>query len=220
MRGRIKDEEINMAVLNCEVSHDLYRKLTFLYRHNFLNAEYPDLNQYSAANLTPLGVACTEINECDPQILAKCICAGVFDRFSEEELIGALAVFLGEEKSRELRYSDMASMLRPIFEMETLVNEQRRAGRMEECPPLSDYWVNPVRAWLKDGSIGAVYNEEGLAEELSEGEFVKAILKVANICEEVYAVATLLQLETLAKKLENFKARLIWGIVTPQSLYV
>jgi superfamily II RNA helicase len=216
----IADEEYALASMTCEIASELNHKLGFLYRHNFLAAVYPDFNQYTPADLTPLGRACTEINECDPHILAKCICSGAFDGLTDEELMAGLAVFLGEEKSREVKYSDLGHKLNPIYTIEREVNEQRRAARLEDCPALSDYWVNPVLAWVTEGKIGTVYNEEGQVEELSEGEFVKAVLKVANICEETLAVANLLQQDELAKKLEHYKERLIWGLVTPQSLYV
>ena len=75
-------------------------------------------------------------------------------------------------------------------------------------------------AWITEGKMGAVYNENDEAEALGEGEFVKAILKVNNIAEEVLNVANLLQLDVLAKKLENAKTRLVWGMVTPHSLYL
>ena len=216
----VKDEEINLAVFHCESTNELYKRLAFLYKHDFLNEEYPDFRQYTSKNLTPLGLACTEINECDPQVIAKCITTGLFDALEPDEIMASMALFLQPEKDRELRYADMGRKLDPFFEVERYVNEQRRASRQEEAPQLSDFWVNSVMAWLKTGSIGQVYDEEDQPIVLSEGEFVKTILKVANICQEVLKVATLLNRDVLAKKLEHYRERLIWGLVTPQSLYI
>ena len=220
-RKKITDAQIEVACLTTQMNEELFYQFNFLYNYGFLKTQYADFNTYSKADLTALGVACTEINECDPHLLSKCIYTGLFDELTEDQLIAGLAVFLGAEKDREIKYSSLKRVLDPIYQMEITINEQRRqAGIADLEPPLSDYWVDPVMAWITEGKMGAVYNENDEAEALGEGEFVKAILKVNNIAEEVLNVANLLQLDVLAKKLENAKTRLVWGMVTPHSLYL
>jgi superfamily II RNA helicase len=219
-KKKITDERLNIVLFQTEISEELRVKCSFLHRHNFLSAERFNFSDYTSADITYLGVACTEINECDPHLLARCIYEGLFDPYSTDELIAAMGLFLGSEKNRELKYSDFAVKFRPIYQMEEIVNADRRRGGFDDLPPISDYWVNSVYAWITRGAIGELYDEEGNREDLGEGEFVKAILKVANICEEVLAVAKLIQKDDLAKKLERAKERLIWGIVTPTSLYI
>ena len=219
-RKQITDAQIHIACLNTQMDEELFYQFDFLYKHDFLKTQYADFHMYTKADLTPLGIACTEINECDPHLLSKCIYTGLFDRLTEDQLIAGLAVFLGAEKDREIKYSSLKRVLEPIYQMEITINEQRRRAGIVDLEPLSDYWVDPVMAWITEGKMGSVYNENDEAEELGEGEFVKAILKVNNIAEEVLNVANLLQLDALAKKLENAKTRLVWGIVTPHSLYL
>jgi len=219
-RKIIKQAEINLACLTTQMSEELFYQFDFLYQYGFLQTQYADFHKYTKADLTPLGIACTEINECDPHLLAKCIQTGLFDALTEDQLIAGLAVFLGAEKDREIKYSSLKRVLAPIYEMESTINDYRRKAGIADLEPLSDYWVDSVLAWITEGKMGAVYNENDEAEELGEGEFVKAILKVNNIAEEVLNVANLLQLNALAKKLENAKTRLVWGMVTPHSLYL
>jgi superfamily II RNA helicase len=56
--------------------------------------------------------------------------------------------------------------------------------------------------------------------ELFEGNFVRAVLRIANMVDEVIAVATLSEdLQTL-EKLNCIKPKLIRDILIPDSLYL
>ena len=222
LKQGISVEQQNVFHLENQINDELHFQFDFLAKNGFLAAEYTDFRLYTKTHLTPLGIACTEINECEPHLLARCIYDGLFNPLTEDELLAGLAVFLGAEKDREIKYASavMKRKLLPIYELEATINGINAKAGLPALAPISDYWVNPVMAWITEGKMGAVYNENDEAEDLGEGEFVKAILNVANIAEEVLGVANLLQLNALAKKLENAKTRLVWGIVTPHSLYL
>jgi superfamily II RNA helicase len=81
---------------------------------------------------------------------------------------------------------------------------------------LSLTWIDPIWRWLHGESAGAICQEYGLFE----GNFVRAVLRVANMVDEWTAVATLAEdLETL-EKLHDVKPRLIRDILVPDSLYL
>jgi superfamily II RNA helicase len=81
---------------------------------------------------------------------------------------------------------------------------------------LSLTWVDPIWRWIQGDSAAAICNEYGLFE----GNFVRAVLRVANMVDEWTSVATLAQdLETL-EKLQDVKQKLIREILVPDSLYL
>jgi superfamily II RNA helicase len=78
------------------------------------------------------------------------------------------------------------------------------------------YWIEILYRWMNGEDITVLCQDYGVYE----GNFTKAILKVANVAEEWMNVATLKQdLETL-ERLRDIRPKLVRGIVVPDSIYL
>ena len=79
---------------------------------------------------------------------------------------------------------------------------------------VNDYWVEVVLDWL--GGIDFVCERYGI----EHGNFVRAMLKLANILREWVGMATLSQDTEMIEKLKDIESKLIRGFVIPDSLYL
>ena len=66
-------------------------------------------------------------------------------------------------------------------------------------------------------SIFDIYNSY---EEVYEGTFIRNILRISNIVDNVKSIAEMLNKPELIKKLENIGPKLVRDQVTTESLYI
>jgi superfamily II RNA helicase len=176
--------------------------------------------------LTPKGILATEFNEGHSLLCTEFFSRTLHKDLSGEELVATLACFM-EEKEK-----DDAPTLNELSVSKSVKNALDSIGSIaEEFASLEDSaglysptgywglsltWVEPIWRWIQGESAAAICSEYGLFE----GNFVRAVLRVANMVDEWTAVATLAQdLETL-EKLQDVKQRLIREILVPDSLYL
>ena len=79
---------------------------------------------------------------------------------------------------------------------------------------ITDYWVDVVNDWLEGNDF--VCEKYGI----EHGNFVRAMLKLANIVREWVAIATLKQDIEMVQKLVGMEQKIIRGFVVPDSLYL
>jgi superfamily II RNA helicase len=176
--------------------------------------------------LTPKGVLATEFNEGHSLLCTEFFSRELHKPLSGDELVAVLACFMEEKQKDDGPSLDDLSVPKPVrdalCEIDGLAQEfQGLEDRARLFSPtgfwsLSLTWIDPIWRWLHGESAGAICQEYGLFE----GNFVRAVLRVANMVDEWTAVATLAEdLETL-EKLQDVKPRLIRDILVPDSLYL
>jgi superfamily II RNA helicase len=90
--------------------------------------------------------------------------------------------------------------------------------------------IEPLMEWVSGNEGGSTSASEGTDEVhigalcadygMFEGNFVKAVLKVSNIIDELASVSTLANNTRLLEKLEGARSRLVRSVVVPDSLYL
>jgi superfamily II RNA helicase len=176
--------------------------------------------------LTPKGVLATEFNEGHSLLCTEFFSRDLHKNLTGDELVATLACFM-EEKEK-----DDGPTLNDLSVSKSVKDALHSIGGIaEEFLGLEDStglhsptgywglsltWVDPIWRWIQGDSAAAICSEYGLFE----GNFVRAVLRVANMVDEWTSVATLAQdLETL-EKLQDVKQRLIREILVPDSLYL
>ncbi len=193
--------------------------LKFLYSCGYLNKE-ASIDDYLPEDVTVKGVMCAEINECNPLLLVELITNKYFDGLDAGETIALLALFLDVKSGdRDMAYDDR--FRKYIIDCSTLAEqmdvEESHLGITQSNWNLCDELCDVVMIWIKYGNMSNVYSVTGCA--LFEGELVRQLLKLNNICKEVCKVAHILNDDDLLKKLEKHQELLVRGIVMPDSLY-
>jgi len=77
-------------------------------------------------------------------------------------------------------------------------------------------WIEPLQRWMEGDSAAQICAEAGLYE----GNFIRSVLKVANMVEEWTSLATFTKSIELLTMLEGLKEKLVRDIVKPESLYL
>jgi superfamily II RNA helicase len=186
-----------------------------------------DMEFIDATNkLTLKGVLATEFNEGHSLICSEFFTRGEHKNLSGEELITVLACFMEEKDSENDPSIEELTTPKPVYEslcaIERIIHkfqeieQKKNISSPEKYWALSTTWIEPIWKWLDGESLTSICQYY----ELFEGNFVRAVLRIANMVDEVIAVATLSEdLQTL-EKLNCIKPKLIRDILIPDSLYL
>uniref|UniRef100_A0A6C0B4M0 Helicase n=1 Tax=viral metagenome TaxID=1070528 RepID=A0A6C0B4M0_9ZZZZ len=170
--------------------------------------------------LTELGVMASEINEGNPLVMSK-----MFGQFNlpRSELIALLSCFVEGEKTEDpitvscLRLPDTLknALLAAHIIAQDLYSHENPKSRPEYWT-IHNYWPEIVYRWMEGDEMGVLCAEY----EVYEGNFMKAILKTANIVDEWVTLATYTKTLEVLEVLREFRTDLVRGLVVPDSLYL
>jgi superfamily II RNA helicase len=182
------------------------------------------LNEYSS--LTEKGVLATEFNEGHSLLCAEFFMRGFHKDLSGKELLCGLACLMEEKETENTPGLDDLQVPKPVYmalcrigaivDDMFKVEEKYRAHSPENYWRLTTTWIEPIWKWLHGENLGAICSEYGLFE----GNFVRAVSRIANMVDEWVAIATLASDLELLEKLSSVKTDLIRDIIVPDSLYL
>jgi superfamily II RNA helicase len=210
----------------------------FLATHGYIDA--------ATGALTRKGQAASECNESHALLATALFYSGKLKGLLLEDIIGVCAVFVeGGKKEDEPPLTD-ASMMPAVMDVYHFLESARAEFQTSEAAhglrTDVDYWrlytgmIAPLRAWVSGAPSGAPASSAPSGPEESEpdihisalcadhgifeGNFVRSVLKVANVLDELCALATLESDTKLLETLEGARARLVRDVVVPDSLYL
>jgi len=177
--------------------------------------------------LTELGILASEINEGQPILMAKAFQEGVWKGMSQEEFVCFLAGFLNEGKTDDEPHPSSLPIGQKTMDALNFVDELAYKYQKDEEPyqlkfakqgmwDLHTSWIEPLLRWM-DGQDAATICS---TYELYEGNFLRSVLKVANMVDEWISLATFTKTIELLQLLEGIKEKLVRDIVRPESLYL
>ena len=175
--------------------------------------------------LTDLGVLATELNEGNPLLMSMGYTKGLLTSLSGEEIVAFLCAFLieGKEEGPQLKNLKIpSSVCDALYDLDSFVDVFMAAEKKHGVVSpygywsLNSYWIEPVWRWLSGEGVSTICDDYGLYD----GNFMRVILKVANLLEELTAMATHTKdVETLVK-LEGLQGKLVRDVAVPESLYL
>ena len=175
-------------------------------------------------SLTKRGVIATEFNEGHTILCTEFFSGGHHSKLTGAELVAVLASFIDDSDKDEMpsiAELNVPSAVRDaLYALGLIVSDCQKVerGRGVQGPDkywnLSTRWIEPVWRWLHGENASIICQEYGLFE----GNFVRSILRIANLVDESVAVATFTEdLETL-EKLQDLN--LVRDFLKPDSLYL
>jgi superfamily II RNA helicase len=176
-------------------------------------------------DLTLKGILATEINEGHQILMTELYTRQMLHSLSGEEIVTVLSCFQEEKETEdspsmgELNVSDeVRSVLHEIKEMaQELQSVEDRVGF-----PVQDYWktgtqmIEPMRRWIEGENASIICQEHGLFE----GNFIRCVMKMANMLDEWLAMATYCQHTEQVDKIMEVRQKIIRDIVISDSLYL
>lgn len=176
--------------------------------------------------LTALGTIATEFNEGHPLLCSQFFTRGHTKHLTGPELLAAMACLIEEKETEatpsldELAVPD--AIKTALFDLDdctrTITRLEHEVGvhSPETYWSLSTTWIEPIWRWLNGANAAELCNDYGIFE----GNFVRTVLRVANMADEWTAVATLAGDVDLVEKLAGVRQTLVRGFIQPDSLYL
>ena len=176
--------------------------------------------------ITTKGIIASGVNECNELMFTELIYRGLLDELTFPEIVCIIAAFINEkDQNGEERYiSDLNVSPNVIKTLKKIDDIGKYFLGLEDDHKLyigTDYnlyldFIEPSYIWAKGGDIKEVYQNT----TIYDGNFVKAIMRINNICENLMDICKLINRYDICAKLENSTQILIRDITSINSLYV
>jgi superfamily II RNA helicase len=184
-------------------------------------ANLQSLGYADRETLTEMGVLASEINEGHPLVMSAMFKRGF--TLPREELVALLSCFVEGEKTEEpisawgLRVPDnLKSALLSVHAIAQTLCGRENPKSQPEYWTIHNYWPEIVYRWMHGDEMAVLCSEY----EVYEGNFMKAILKTANIVDEWITLATITKNLEVLETLREIRPDLVRGLVVPDSLYL
>jgi superfamily II RNA helicase len=199
----------------------LESRLRFLITKEFLDTD---------RKLTLKGILATEVNEGHSLLMSEVYLKGWANDLEPAELVAFLATFLGESRENDENSlsPDSLSIPRNVIDIlwkldelasDCLKTEETIIGSQFINPhfwSLQTTWIEPCYRWFQGESATILCSEYNLFE----GNFVRSMLKMANIVEEWISMATYTKSVDILTRCESMRQKIVRGLASPESLYL
>jgi superfamily II RNA helicase len=179
-------------------------KLSFLTRHGYMT--------------TRLGKLASLIHEAHPLLMSYAFQEKLFHYISIPMLMGCLAIFIEDEEPISL--DDSRYMVKSGSDgIRSLVEYSSMLASDETEPTewnIGFYWIDVAIRWLSGDNAYQICTDYGIYE----GNFIRGMLKLANIADEWIAMATESEDIAMLDLLRDVRSLIVRGIVVPDSLYL
>lgn len=185
---------------------------------------HADSSTLTRKDLTLKGTLATEVNEAHPILLTELYTRGLFKDLSHTEIIMILACFHESKEDGEPSLEDLSltEKVRTIlYEMDRVAYDGVEVDIRYETGE-DGYWdistnmIEPLKMWMEGESSTAICK----AHNLFEGNFIRSVLKTANMVDELISMATYCQHIELLNQLIELRQQLVREVIVSDSLYL
>lgn len=213
----IKKLENSIKFQNSFIQEDIKKMVKYLEENYYYNS--------GNKTVSMKGIMASEISECNEILLTEIISNDFFLKLEPAEIVSIISVFI-EEKSNEV--VGLESLMVPDKIKDTLRNINYIAQDFGEYEynsgiEIGTDWnlylsfIGPAYDWAMGESIFEIYKKYG---DVYEGTFIRNILRINNIVDNIKNIAEMVNKPELLKKLENINSIMVRDQVTTESLYI
>ena len=174
--------------------------------------------------LTKKGIIASAVNDCNELLFTEMIFQGYLDNLTFPEIIGLLSTFINEKDGEDKYLNDLDitdnlyDVLKKLQKLSIKLedNESNKGLFLKMDYNLYLDFIEPAYIWASGGSIQEIYS----VTAIYDGNFVKAIMRINNICDNLMDICKTIERYDICAKLENSTSILIRDITTINSLYV
>ena len=151
---------------------------------------------------------------------------GLLDDLDFGELIAVISSFINEkdQNNGDIYLSDLnvpkcvVSVLKELNEISNYFMDKEEKSELYIYSDYNLYYnfIEPAYIWANGGNIKDVFQ----STSIYDGNFVKSIMRISNICENLMDICKNIERFDLCAKLENYNEVLIRDITSINSLYV
>ena len=215
--SELNESETNLRDLEKAHLVSIDTKLDYLISIDFLDQD--------KKTLTPRGIAATEFNEGQPILCTELAFRHTLGHLSTDDFVTCLACFVTDSDKDEqpsLTSLDLSEKVKNALgkigalALELGQKEYNLTKKDTRFWDLSTTWLEPVSAWLSGCEVSKICVDYGIFE----GNFVRTIMRLANLVDEWTSVATFIEDIELLEKLRDVRGRLVKDVIIPDSLYL
>lgn len=178
---------------------DIENRKSFLFKYGYIDND----------TLTHKGVLASDIHEGHPILMTELYLHKWIESESPNEIVKTLSCFLEEPRSDET-----IPKTNHIDRVRSHAVNMMKSEIEKTKWDVTDYWHDLVGEWLEGNDF--VCEKYGI----EHGNFVRAMLKLANIVREWVNVSTINQDTEMVEKMNGMEQKLVRGFVMPDSLYL
>ena len=214
------------------VANEISLHIHILQNENFVSGQF-DGNNYSNLVITNRGLMAANIHEMHPLACVDMMTNGNLDDLSVEELISVLSIFTPIKISEEEAYVDVnhtnvndkikktVKMWKMNLDKYYDIETKYQTNFTDSYNIHYDMCEFMYKWCFAEDEIAckSIY-EEAKKYNIYMGEFVKAILKIVNICSELEKAAIVQENVKLLHTVSLVRDKVLKSVATNQSLYV
>ena len=190
--------------------------VSYLREHDYLTNDTME-----PESVTVKGIIASQINECNPILFTEVLTNNLLDELSVPELAAVLSMFSESKDEDEIEENNNLGLRlnERIHVIEKLVTELDQTEYEMGLNINSEWTLNK-----KDLNIAYQWASEKTLQELDmtvyEGNFIKDMIKINNLAENVGKMAGILGKNDLVEKSSTLQATMMRDIVNVESLYI
>lgn len=198
------------------INHDIMKIVSYLREHDYLTNDTME-----PESVTVKGIIASQINECNPILFTEVLTNNLLDELSVPELAAVLSMFSESKDEDEIEENNNLGLRlnERIHVIEKLVTELDQTEYEMGLNINSEWTLNK-----KDLNIAYQWASEKTLQELDmtvyEGNFIKDMIKINNLAENVGKMAGILGKNDLVEKSSTLQATMMRDIVNVESLYI
>jgi superfamily II RNA helicase len=195
----------------------------FLYEIGYLSNNDP--LTIKNEDLTLKGILATEVNEGHQILITELYTRELVHNLTGIELVSVLSCFMEEKNTDEapsISELNVTDEVHDVLQNIKKIAEEYQILEDKIGYPVQDYWnistimIEPMRRWIEGENASLICQEHGLFE----GNFIRSVMKMANMLDEWLAMATYCQHTEQIDKINEVRQKIIRDIVISDSLYL
>jgi superfamily II RNA helicase len=206
--------------------HQAHINLAVQFLHDAGFVTTPNALELTQESLTLKGVLATEVNEGHALMMTELYVLNRLHHLSGNEIVTILACFQEQKENEhatlihELNVSEeVRSALEYIESMGTYYQTKEQSFGLEGVQhywKVSTQWVEPIQRWMEGEHASLICKEH----DIFEGNFIRAVMKMANMLDEWLSMAVYCQHVEQVEKITEVRTRIIRDMVVSDSLYL
>lgn len=234
--------KINASIDACEneINIDIDKMINYLYDNSYITIKAPldktpkeqhllALNKNGfMSNMISLdlkGVIASQISECNEIILTEIITNKHFLDLSGPDIVAVLASFIEEKTCEEIEFKDLkiSDNAKQMLDLISYIAEDFGSYEYNSGIDIQSDWklylsfVGPAYDWANMVPLHEILAKNS---DIYEGTFIRNILRIYNMVENIKNIMEILDQPHILKKLEGIDTILIRDQVTTTSLYI
>ncbi len=212
--------EIEGIKLYCNNIHQIVTNI-------LIDEGYIKYNNLNELILDAFGVAVIQCNECNGILITEMIKNNIFDNMDGNDIIAFLSIFASYKNNgfkSEYYVSEYKKVLEIVDKWVSYESKHQLNICSEEFWETTNGYIDIVYDWITldvddNKNMAHIISQLQNMDEY-EGNFVKNMLKIYNVCVCVKAIFELLNKPDLVIKMDNLDQKILKNIVNVNSLYL